>query len=265
LSQLHQGVPEKIEAVNEKLSRWDAGVKAVGVIDRAKQEIDRNAETRTLGDLHFSIFEEAAEVAGFLLDVTEEASSASNWANGTIGRLVDDYKVIRITCPTRILDAHHFSNTLEHVINAGIVPKGPQRVAMEGVKKAIRMMYPPGINILALPVSREHDTYTFSGTLLERSEYIEPERATLLARHGAKPSEWTTVGLVTRAGRRTGSPALGAMPGLGDGKTLNRRKLEEVIESVTDYLEAAGLSEAPTSPGIAIIPLAVYRTIPANI
>jgi hypothetical protein len=105
LSQLHQGVPDKIEEVNERLSRWDAGIKALGVIDRAKQEIERSAETRTLGDLHFSMFEEAAEAAGFLLDVTEEASVASNWANGTIGRLAEDYKVLRVTCSTRILDA----------------------------------------------------------------------------------------------------------------------------------------------------------------
>jgi hypothetical protein len=265
LSQLNQGVPDKVEEVNERLSRWDAGIKALGVVDRAKQEIERSAETRTLGDLHFSIFEEAAEVAGFLKDATQEASVASNWTNGTIAQLTDDYKILRVTCPTRILDAHHFANILEQVASAGIIAKGPKKAALEGIKKSIRMMYPPGIGILALPVSRDHDTFSFSGTLLERSEYIEPERATLLARHGAKPSEWTTVGLVTRAGRASGTTTLAGMPGLADGQTLNRRKLEEMIENFTDYLESAGLSEAPTSPGIAIIPLAIYRTIPAKI
>ncbi|QUF07059.1 hypothetical protein KCV87_14055 [Actinosynnema pretiosum subsp. pretiosum] len=262
LSQLEEGLPEKVEQAREKFSKWDAGAKAVFSASKTSQESEKSSETRTFGDLHFSMFEDVAESVNILKDVTEETSTPDAWTRGEVSKIVDKYKIIRFSCPTRIMDMHHFANTLDQVLKSGMIPRGPQKNIFEKVKRSIKLMYPPGVTIRAFPASQSHDDYSFTGTLLDKSEYMDQERATLFARHGVKPGDWTTVGLVSRSGRKFITPEINITPGVLDGKIVNRSKLEEIIENITDYLEGVGFSEAPSALGVAIIPLAIYRTIP---
>ncbi|MEU1587924.1 hypothetical protein [Micromonospora sp. NPDC005710] len=58
LGQLYQGTPDKVEEITERLNRWGLGA-SLGVAkgEAGRQSISRNQETRSFGELHFTMFE----------------------------------------------------------------------------------------------------------------------------------------------------------------------------------------------------------------
>lgn len=259
LGQLYQGTPEKVEAITEKLGRWGLGA-TLGVAkgDVGKQSIDRTQETRTFGELHFTMFEEAAEAAGFLHDISDVASVAVNWDRGVIHDVAQEGTIVRLTAPSNIVDGHYFSDMIGHLIEANILGNSQKTAKM--MHNMMKVMYPKGVVVRIMPCGKAHPNHGFVGTLLERSEYVESERTALYGRYGDEPREWTTVGIVARRGERhmrLETPDMKAAP----GKSFEREKLDAFVQYFSKLMESHGANESPSYPGAAIIPLAVYKPI----
>lgn len=56
-----------------------------------------------------------------------------------------------------------------------------------------------------MPCGDEAADYSLAGVMLDRSDYIEPERSAMFGRYGATANEWTLVALITRLSTR-GAP-----------------------------------------------------------
>jgi hypothetical protein len=113
-----------------------------------------------------------------------------------------------------------------------------------------------GISVRVMPAGEAHPECSFTGTLLNRSEYIESERSAIFARLGLRPTEWTMVAIVSRFAPEKDAEEFTTPEG------FDRIALETMAIGLMDRLERLGLSAAPSFPGIAVIPLALYRILP---
>jgi len=129
----------------------------------------------------------------------------------------------------------------------------------------VRLLFDTGIWVRCMPCGAEHPEACFSGVLLDRSEYIDPERFAIFSRYGAYAREWTVVGTVTRISQRVPTREislddLGAEIVTAQG-TLDRNQLEDMLSRLLEYCETQGITEGPRWPSIVITPLAVYRQV----
>ncbi|MHB8289435.1 MAG: DUF6414 family protein [Acidimicrobiales bacterium] len=116
-----------------------------------------------------------------------------------------------------------------------------------------------GISMRAMPCGENAPDCAFSGVLLDRSAYIEPERAAIFGRLGATPAGWTLVALVSRFGSESAAADFVAPPDLGEG--ASRLSVEELVVRLLAFLEHQGVADAPLRPTIAVTPLALYRVL----
>lgn len=129
-----------------------------------------------------------------------------------------------------------------------------------GLRDIILGMLSGGIAMRSMPCGERHPECAFSGVLLDRSNYIEPERSAVFSRFGARASTWTLVGLITRFGTTVGEEGgnqIAASPA-----QMSRIGLEEMVVNLLEMLERSGVADAPTWPGVALTPLALYRVLP---
>lgn len=261
LGQLYQGLPEKIEEISERLGRWSVGG-STGLIrgEVGRQMTSRSQETRSLAELHFAMLEEAAEATGFLHDISDLAVEVNNWENGVVWNAAPEGSIVRIEAPSNITDGHYFSEMVGHMIESGALGDNEAKANM--VRAMTRVMYPKGVVIRIMPCGPDRPNHGFVGTLLEKSEYIEPERSALYGRYGNEARHWTTVGIVARRGASPNdieSPEFHSVT--SSRGAFERDKLDLMIQKFSTMMEYQGANESPIYPGSAIIPLAVYRPI----
>jgi hypothetical protein len=116
-----------------------------------------------------------------------------------------------------------------------------------------------GISMRAMPCGENVPDCAFSGVLLDRSAYIEPERAAIFGRFGPTPAAWTLVALASRFGSKDAPADFVAPPDLGEG--ASRLSVEELVVRLLAFLEQLGVADAPSWPTIAVTPLALYRVL----
>lgn len=263
LAQLYEGVPEQVKKSEEKHSKWQVGLRGLATALRESGSSSEGEETRALSDLHFAMFEEAAEVTGFLRDITEETLDPRNWKRSRLHNMLVEGDLIRYTAPTRIIDPRHIAKTLEQQDAAFSRSAQPAGISFREVSSMVQALYGPGVVLRSFPAGLDQPECNFVGTLLDDPRYLEQERTTLFSRHGVDAQDWTVVGQVSRLPARTPSTQL-ALSGVQEmfaqgPSTLDRAKLEQFLAQVVQMVERTGLSEAPQHPGIVITPLAVYR------
>lgn len=114
------------------------------------------------------------------------------------------------------------------------------------------------ITVRVVPFN-DHPEYHFAGTLLSRSEYIQPEREALFGRYGTKLEDWTVVMQVARVP----SESRPQLPNFGEpvtkGDVLSRGALESALGMLMDYMEALGIAEGARYPAVSVTVLAIYR------
>lgn len=167
-------------------------------------------------DLTFVLFEEAAEAVGLLTDVTEMARRENAWRSGELLSQLEVSQVIRVTGATRFIDPRHFEQTMAQldqfadlaaVFSDANAPSrqpaqgggGSKRVtpkqaaakrqellgsgmpadALPIVGQFIGGLLRGGIWMRSMPCGPLASDCSFGGLLLDRSEYIEPEREAL--------------------------------------------------------------------------------------
>lgn len=116
-----------------------------------------------------------------------------------------------------------------------------------------------GISMRAMPCGENAPDCAFSGVLLDRSAYIEPERAAIFGRFAPTPAVWTLVALLSRFGSKNAPAEFVAPPDLGEG--ARRLSVEELVVRLLTFLEQLGVADAPSWPTIAVTPLALYRVL----
>jgi hypothetical protein len=291
LAQMEQGLPERVQQAEEGMRRWAAGVNLMAVrAEAGGQSAGREQTERTLSDLHFAIFEEVAEAVGFLTDVSDRVVDLDAWTSGRLHQSLQEGHAIRVTAPARLTDGEHIIALLQKLVRTrgggaapGVQgeaaaaeqlyatmsgggqdaePDGQFLSEMEGM---VRLLFATGIWVRCMPCGAAHPEACFSGVLLDRSEYIDPERFAIFSRYGPQLREWTVVGTVTRISTPTQAPALDldslASEVLTPQGLLDRNQLEDMLSRLLDFCEAQGITEGPRWPSIVITPLAVYRQV----
>jgi hypothetical protein len=295
LGQLAQGVAtqstDSLERATE--STGEAGLPVLKG-GRSSGTSQRWETTRTLGDLLVPSFEEEATAAGFLRDISDDFGDPGRWESGDVHQDLPVGTVFRYTGPTRLLDPLHVGQLIENFerVTEGLVkfsggqpkqgtgrttPKGGTGTDVSGLKNVKKLTEPirtvlggllgGGITIRLFPCGPSKPDCGLGGLLLDRSEYIEPERSAVFARHGVAISDWTVLGVVTRLSQRTPTAPSSLDPAsmVRDSGSINRTALEGMMLQMLELLESFGLSEGPAWPSLAMTPLAVYRTIPADL
>jgi hypothetical protein len=293
LAQMEDGLPDRVQAVEERLGRWAAGVSVMAMRAEVGRQSSTSQQTeRTLSDLHFAIFEEVASSIGFLTDISDRVDNLDDWTSGALHHTLQEGHVIRVTAPTRLTDGEHIIAFLKKfarvavemgprdgdtgmsagqrvyaaMIGTGEAPQdGSQDLSFVGQLEAfVRLMFDTGIWVRCLPCGAEHPEACFTGVLLDRSDYIDPERFAIFSRYGFQLREWTVVGSVTRISTPTGAQLdLNELTSefLTPEGLLDRNQFEDLLNRLLEYCESQGITEGPRWPSIVITPLAVYRQI----
>lgn len=313
LSQMANGAPDVVTERSARVRELYAGL-ALGPVSAGARQ-GRNAESeesRSLTDLHFSLFEESAEALGFLTDISDQVREESAWRAGKVASALEESQLIRMTAPVRLVDPAYFKESLDRIdvmiesflplagltaketnrdgapsSDSGAIsrakqqPKGggqrhrPATPSLGQRKRELMGGLPPealaklgdfvgsllagGISMRAMPCGENAPDCAFSGVLLDRSTYIEPERAAIFGRFGPTPAVWTLVALVSRFGSKDAPAAFVAPPDLGEG--ASRLSVEELVVRLLAFLEKLGVADAPSWPTIAVTPLALYRVL----
>ena len=93
--------------------------------------------------------------------------------------------------------------------------------------------------------------------LLDRSDYIEPERSVIYSRYGADAGEWTLVAVVARHADET------APRGRDFGEvSMDQLGIENLVVTLLGLLGDIGATGAPRFPSVSVVPLALYRVVP---
>jgi hypothetical protein len=290
LAQLEQGLPERVQRVEEQMRKWTLGAQfMLGRAEAGKQSSSREQQDRTLSDLHFAIFEDVAEQVGFLSDVSDTADKLEEWTSGRLHDSLEEGHAIRITAPTRLTDGEHIIALLKKLgptqladahpsedteaeaaaqLYAGMVGTesvSPDEQFLDVMEGMVRLLFDTGIWVRCMPCGAEYPEACFSGVLLDRSEYVDPERFAIFSRYGAHVREWTVVGTVTRISQRV-PPREINLEDLGSEiitahGALDRNQVEDLLSRLLEYCETQGITEGPRWPSIVITPLAVYRQV----
>jgi len=300
LGQIALGAPESVTEQLQGAWEFSANLN-LGVIQTGTNRTSGSGstETRSLSDVHFALFEEAAEALGLLTDVTEMTANSSDWFGGKVRAELEEGQLIRVTGPVRLVDSKFVGESLDRmeklldgwadVMLASAEGRsssnqpGPTKRTSGGqradrdrerakLKKAsfggaapemitalrsvMSSLLEDGISVRAMPCGEQHPQCSFSGTLLNRSEYVEPERGAIFARLGMRPTNWTMVGIVSRF-----APPEVTEFGAPEGD-FDRTAIETMTIGLMDRIESLGLSAAPAFPGIAVTPIALYRVLP---
>lgn len=295
LAQMAGGVAstaaETLEEVRTRIAEASVPIARGG---RTSSSSSRSETTRSLGDLIVPVFEEEAAAAGYLIDVSGELSDPDDWHSGEVHTRLPVGTILRHSGPTRLLDPVHVSELIKHFEGAasavdrmtGSAPSGSsgkggrttpkggasaRTAELRGLKKMtepirelVENLLAGGISLRVFPCGAQHPDCGFGGLLLDRSDYIEPERGALFARHGVLVSDWTVVGVVNRLSRRGNALDLSDFDPselIRQSGAINRQAIEGMVLQLLGMLEGVGMSEGPSWPSIGITPLAVYRTI----
>jgi hypothetical protein len=228
LAQLAGGVVEQSVERLSKSHEARAGGSLFGLFELGGALFRERAseQTKTLQDAIFLLFEDAATEAG-LFEVAINLADPSHWVSGRVHESLRAGQLLRVTAPTRILDAEHFrdrverladwsrlvatfslSGQLDHIkstkerdrrieMQTAQVLGGPG--ALDEIKRIgefIHVFLAGQISLRQFPCGLEHSKLAFSGSLLGRPGYLQEEREALFAKYGSVVTDWTVVSQV---------------------------------------------------------------------
>lgn len=296
LAQLSEGVPEAVTRRVSHLMETEGGAKIAGIGGTAGfgRESGRE-ESRSLQDLTFVLFEEAAGEDGVLSDVPGSVYSEESWSSGEVHESLREGEIIRIEADIQILDPSFFSARLarfndfaDHLISL-ITAEGSVNLNKQQLKQAktrarkelwgdtdpkmverisalISSFLADSIAIRVLPCGASLPEISFGGVLLGRREYIQEEREALFSRYGSLLRGWSAVlQIATIPGPPSsegGEDVFEDLELTTSRNEIQRAALESAGVRLIGLLETMGFSEGPRWPSISTTPLAIYREVP---
>ncbi|MGO4591818.1 DUF6414 family protein [Paenarthrobacter sp. 2TAF44] len=298
LAHMEGGLVEQTKAGHTDNVKADAQAKLLGFGGGGGYSHDwKREEQKSLQDVVFSLFEDSADENGFITDATDDYYDAAKWADGSVQAELEPAQIIRITCEVQMLDGGLFESRLERYLgmvdslarlstnSAEVKPVKGTSVAKqkaqllqdartslvgdvgeEGIKAMYNFVHSflgDDIAMKALPCGEKHLEFGFSGSLLNRNDYIQEEREHLFSRYGTYMSNWTSVlqiASVPEQDERT-KPE-GGMNFILPSGNISRAATERGAASLLGDMERIGLLDGPRWPTVSVTPLGIYRDVP---
>lgn len=230
LAQLEGGVLEEVRAEGGNTLEAEAQARIFGIGGRGGYSHEsRTEESRSLQDITFAIFEDAADAQGWIFELDDSFSDSANWHSGRVHGRLQPGMLVRITCPLQLLDGGLFRSRVARLdkmadalveLNAqpntsptGGTNRARQNQAqakkaaakslifgqgfpiemLEAIPNFVDAFLGESIAVRVAPCGLGQLECGFSGSLLGRDEYIQRERESLFSRYGAKAATWTSV------------------------------------------------------------------------
>jgi hypothetical protein len=285
LAQLEGGVVEQSVERLTKSKNARAGGSLFGLLDLRGGFFRERAteQTKSLQDALFLLFEDAASSSGLFesgVDFHDEAA----WRDGAVHADLMPGQLIRVTAPTRILDAKHFRERIERFakwvpliaafsisdeLNAIKTPKERERrIAAQADRELggsalvetihrlgefVDLFLASQISIRQFPCDVAKTDLAFVGTLLGRAGYLQEEREALFSKYGSGASEWTVVSQVAAVPEDREAPTEIEMRDFVSGsERINRERLEDMAIQLMQLLETHGVAEGPAYPAVTV-------------
>ena len=295
LSQLSEGLVERVIERSTTSGQAKAGAKIFAIAELGGGVIREKAveQEKSLRDYLYTLFEDAAAEAG-LFNKFGSLSQPSDWT-GESRHYLKGGQLLRITAPTRIMDAHHLGELLKSTIDlasalAGVMISedqakmgAPQQEkvlraageSMIGGKQRVAQMLSMGrfadrffggqIVLRQFPCGLENADYNLMGILSKSEGVLQDNADALYAKYGYGLTEWTVVSQIANVPM---PDSTAEAPGFGgdfmEGSQVQRHKFEEFIGQFMGFMQGLGFSTAARFPEISIQPLAIYHRIEAE-
>lgn len=139
---------------------------------------------------------------------------------------------------------------------------------MRSVMNVLASFIGESIAVRLLSCGLDHPEMGFAGSLLARDEYLQRERDELFSRYGSILRGWTTVMQVAHVpgeGETASAMELDqvSLKQLASGQAINRAAFERTAAQLLRMMESIGITEGPRWPTVSVVPLAIYRPVPA--
>lgn len=261
LAQIANGSPETVTRVEQRQKSLSLKSPIVDAsIGLAKGEQYSSDVT----DLAFSLMEDAAEETGFLKEASELCSVAKNWKRGSVKKALPAGSMFRVEGDLAIIDPATLREKLQQLDH--LFPdeeEAEDSFEDQTFKFGLKMMsamYGNGVTIRSFPAGTDEAACHFSGSLDNVEESFD--RPSLWARYGGMPAPWTMVAQVSYSPAETSRPVPAIDESrLSRGSKIDRVELEKLFTWTISELMESGMSEAPAHPAIAVVPIAIYRTV----
>ncbi|RRR99726.1 DUF6414 family protein [Glycomyces terrestris] len=274
LAYLFDGLPNAVQTVRNS-GKFKLGLRYIASAEyEARSGQESETRSQDLDSLHYQVLELALESVGFLRDITDELTGAEVW-NTTIQELAPPGKLIRVTGPTTMIDyrkvLQSFQKIYPYFNSDSSSKKGPRPKSLADkfasgdtltIIAALEELSPEGVSIRIEPHGSDLPNCGFVGTLDPR--YFRDDGGSFAIRHGYKPQLWTTVAYISRYADTDVADVTAIsdpIQNLYTGERIDRGALAKIVQGVGNYMGDFGMTEAPTAPGGAITPIAVYKHI----
>lgn len=159
------------------------------------------------------------------------------------------------------LDTLHDTESFIPEISEQLVSsQGISSEYLRGIARVCRGMYGSGTHLMMRPIVGGNAT--ISARLQDGRTYFDSDRDVLFSRYGSTAQEWTVVGTVGQ--HALPSPPVEADVNIVDSDdTINRSKMISLVDQIIEKAAISGFVDRPQPPGFTVVPLAVYRTVPA--
>lgn len=182
------------------------------------------------------------------------------------------------------------------VVNRIEAMLGTPLVAVAAMAHMIERLLGGGIVVRVFPCGMDSPDNVLVGTLADRSGFLRDDRATLFAKYGWSPSQWTVVSQIATVPRppekatsadgesSSDSEELSRLLGGAskpeadqtdtssgtdvtdeesgdDDSSPSRADIEQLAVSFMGVLAETGLTDVPRFPGLTMSPLAIYRDV----
>ncbi|MGC2406300.1 MAG: hypothetical protein WA431_07820 [Candidatus Cybelea sp.] len=293
LSQMKGGVVDTVVERYRSEAEGKAGAKLFTVAEIGGSLVREKAteQTKSLRDYIYIVFEAAAEEAGLFLK--HDLQQTENWEGPQRAKLRGG-QLVRITSPTRILDAAHFKTHIENTLElprevAAFVTMqqqtgwsdefrqlnlqtlgeqmiGGKHVAdnMLAMGRFVYTLLSGQIIIRQFPCGLEHKDYNIVGILSDKLGFLQEDRESLFSKYGYELSQWTLVAQIASVPEQP-SPEIEKIevPDItvpGKNK-VSRHRFEELANTFMSQIQAIGLAGAPEFPEISVNPIALYHKV----
>jgi hypothetical protein len=132
---------------------------------------------------------------------------------------------------------------------------------LRSMVKISRGMFSDGLHLL-LNVTGGVD-WSITARLQKGRSYLDAEPDILFSRYGMAPLEWTVVGTIGHFSEPLDPQALDNLSFINADGTASRRRMVQGLNQLLALIANQGFADRPPFPGFSIVPLAVYRLIPA--
>lgn len=264
VSQLRGGAPETTKSVTGRSGSLRASLKLLEG-ERASQRSEE--DTIALSDLYVSMLEEDAEALGMLSDLSGRVNKPKFWKRGGLRRSLEPGMLLRVTAPTRLMDA----SGLVRIWRSFEAAIGDDGDGFEQMVVIVEALYGENLPVTVMPCGPSEPSSAFLGVIGHGTDYVALDRASLLSRIGPDTPDLTTIMQLARVPterENTRRPTQALVADImrrfqADGDSIDRSAFDEFLLEMMRMTEDHGLQSAPRWPAVAMTPLAIYRQMPA--